>query len=410
MRWSALRDLGPGLVSGVSNNDPSGIGTYSQAGAALGLAACWIMPFCLPLMIASQEISARIGRVNRTSVVGAIGRHYPRTVGVIAALVVFANVVNLGADFGAMAEVLVSQIGGPRRLYTVLFGLGCAVLLVALRYRRYVRVAAWASLVLLAYFLTAFSVPIPWRDVLVHSVVPILPLGASGVSMLVAVVGTTISPYLFVWQSALEADRVHIVPGARDERLRDAARRIRLETCAGMAVAALVAYAVVVTAAVTLHPAGVTDIQTAAQAAAALRPATGRLAQAVFAAGIIGSGLLAVPMLAGSAAVAVAEARGLPVGLARTPGEAPAFYAFIVVAAVIGIAFNFAGINPIRALIWSAVINGLLAVPVLLLVMLLARRRTVMGDLVLPPALAAIGWLTTGVLAAIAVALAVTLA
>ena len=369
-----------------------------------------MMPFCLPLVIASQEISARIGRVTGMSVIGAIARHYPRAVFAIAALVVFANVVNLGADLGAMAAVLASQVGGPRRVYVVLFGLGCAGLLISLRYQAYVRVTTWISFVLLAYFLTAFSVRIPWQDVLVHSVVPMLPLNQSGIATLVAVVGTTISPYLFVWQSALEADRIHSVPGARAERLADAARRIRVETWAGMTVAALVAYAVIVTAAVTLHPAGVTDIQTAAQAAAALKPATGILAEAVFAAGIIGSGVLAVPMLAGSAAVAFAEACGLPVGLARPLREAPAFYGAIVAACLVGIALNFVGINPIRALIWSAVINGLLSVPVLLLVMLLAGKRAIMGDLALPPALAALGWLTAAVMAVIDVALLATLA
>lgn len=409
IRWAILRHLGPGLVSGVSDDDPSGIATYSQAGAVLGLAACWIMPFCYPLMVASQEISARIGRATGQSVVGAIGRHYPRWVlaGVVA-LVAFANIVNLGADLGAMGDVLALVIGGPRRIYVVLFGVACAALLFLLRYERYVRFAVWASFALLAYFLTAFSVPIPWRNVLLHTAVPALSLDASTITMLVAVIGTTISPYLFVWQSALEADRIRSDPGVAKRQSREEARRIRVETCAGMAVAALVAYAVIVTAAVTLHPEGVTNIQTASQAAKALGPSTGRLAQAVFAAGIIGSGLLAVPMLAGSAAFALAEARGSPVGLARTPGEARAFYAFILVATLVGIAFNFVGINPIRALIWSAVINGLLAVPILVMMMLVAGRRSVMGELAVSRGLAALGWLTAAVMAVIAVALLVT--
>lgn len=405
-----LRYLGPGLVSGVSDDDPSGIATYSQAGAVLGLAACWIMPFCYPLMVASQEISARIGRATGLSVVGAIGRHYPRSVltGLVV-LVAFANIVNLGADLGAMGDVLALLIGGPHRVYVMLFGATCAGLLLLLRYERYVRFAVWASVALLAYFLTAFSVPIPWRDVLIHTGVPMLPLDAPAITILVAVIGTTISPYMFVWQSALEADRIRSVPGAREERPNEEVRRIRIETCAGMAVAALVAYAVIVTAAVTLHPAGVTDIQTAAQAATALGPATGPLAQAVFAAGIIGSGLLAVPMLAGSAAFALAEARGWPVGLARTPGQARAFYGFILVATLVGIAFNFVGINPIRALIWSAVINGLLSVPVLILMMLVARKRAIMGELAVTRGLGVLGWLTTAVMASASVGLLATL-
>jgi Mn2+/Fe2+ NRAMP family transporter len=408
-RWAVLRYLGPGLVSGVSDDDPSGIATYSQAGAVLGLAACWIMPFCYPLMVASQEISARVGRATGLSIVGAIGRHYPRSVlAGIVVLVAFANIVNLGADLGAMGDVLGLLIGGPHRLYAVLFGATCAALLFLLRYERYVRFAVWASLALLAYFLTAFSVPIPWRDVLLHTGVPMLPLNASAITILVAVIGTTISPYMFVWQSALEADRIRSNPKLQKERANEETRRIRIETCAGMAVAALVAYAVIVTAAVTLHPAGVTNIQSAAQAAQALRPSTGPLAQAVFAVGIIGSGLLAVPMLAGSTAFAVAEARGWPVGLARTPGEARAFYGCILVATLIGIAFNFIGINPIRALIWSAVINGLLAVPILVMMMLVASRRAVMGELAMSRGLAALGWTTTAVMAAVVIALVAT--
>lgn len=234
-RWAVLRYLGPGLVSGVSDDDPSGIATYSQAGAVLGLAACWIMPFCYPLMVASQEISARVGRATGLSIVGAIGRHFPRSVlAGIVVLVAFANIVNLGADLGAMGDVLGLLIGGPHRLYAVLFGATCAALLFLLRYERYVRFAVWASLALLAYFLTAFSVPIPWRDVLLHAGVPMLPLNASAITILVAVIGTTISPYMFVWQSALEADRIRSNPKLQKERANEETRRIRIETCAGM--------------------------------------------------------------------------------------------------------------------------------------------------------------------------------
>lgn len=407
--WALLGHFGPGLVSGVSDDDPSGIATYSQAGAVLGLAGCWIMPFLFPLMVASQEIAARIGRAGGQSVIGAIASVYPRPLlGAIVGCVVLANVVNLGADLGAMADVLKLIVGGPQLLYVVMFGVGCAALLVLLRYERYVRFAALTSLALLAYFLTAFSVPIPWGDVLLRSAVPILPLNADANTTVIAVIGTTISPYLFVWQSALEADRMRCLPGARQEEPSENARRIKLETWAGMAMAALVAYAVVLTAALTLHPAGVTDISTAAQAASALRPATGPLAEAVFATGILGSGLLAVPMLAGSAAYGFAEARGYQVGLAWGPTEAPGFYAFVLIASLIGILFNFVGINPIRALIWSAIVNGVLAVPVLFTMMLVARRRSLMGGLALSRGLTALGWLTTALMATTAIALIVT--
>ncbi len=409
-RWAILRHLGPGLVSGVSDDDPSGIAAYSQAGAVLGLAGCWIMPFCYPLMVASQEISARIGRAAGLSVIGAIGRYYPRPVLVgIVALVVFANVVNLGADLGAMAAVLKLLAGGPRLVYVALFGLACALLLFALRYRQYMRFAVCGSVALYAYFLTAFRAPVPWRDVLFHTAVPTLPPGARAIAVFIAVVGTTISPYMFVWQSALEADRLRSDPRAREEAPGEAVRRIRVDTLAGMAVAALVAYAVIVTAAVTLHPAGIRDIQTAAQAAAALRSAVGRFDGAVFASGIIGSGLLAVPMLAGSAAYGLAEACGWNAGLAREPGEARLFHGLILAATLIGVAINFLGMNPIRALIWSAIINGALSVPILAAMTRLASEPAAMGELAVSRRLAAMGWLTVAVMAATTLALLATL-
>jgi len=408
--WRVLRYLGPGLVSGVSDDDPSGIATYSQAGAELGYAACWIMLLCYPMMVASQEISARIGRATGSGVIGAIRSHYPRWVLVgIVGLVAFANVVNLGADLGAMADVLGLLIGGPRKLYVVAFGGSCAALLLVLRYRRYVQFVQWAALSLLAYFFTAFSVRIPWGSVLYHTVVPTLPLDRASIAIAVAILGTTISPYLFVWQSSLEGDRMRSLPRAARAPDPDDARRIRIDTHAGMAVAGLVAYAVIVTAASTLHAAGVANIQTSAEAATALRPAAGALADAVFSLGIVSTGLLAVPMLAGSAAYAFAEGRGAPAGLARAPAEAPAFHGFILAAMALGTALNFIGVDPIRALLWSAVINGLLAVPVLVLIILLAVRTDIMGGLALSRRLAALGWLTTCVMAVAAVALLATL-
>ena len=262
-RLGFLRHLGPGLLSGVSDDDPSGIATYSQAGAMLGYAACWIMLLCYPLMAITQEISARIGRATGTGLVGVIRRHYPLWVlRPIVGFVVFANVVNLGADLGAMADVLRLLIGGSPHLYVVLFGALCAGLLTFVRFERYVWFMKWASLSLFAYFLTAFSVHIPWERVIYHTLVPSLPLNASAVAVFVAVMGTSISPYLFVWQSSLEGERARGLPKLRRHSATGMlaskeVNRIRVDTYIGMAVATLVAYAVIVTVASTLHASGI---------------------------------------------------------------------------------------------------------------------------------------------------------
>jgi Mn2+/Fe2+ NRAMP family transporter len=409
--FSFARHLGPGLVSGASDNDPSGIATYTQIGAQLGYAACWIMPLCYPMMIASQEISARIGRATGGSVISVIAHRFPGwIVQPVVALVVVANVVNLGADLGAMAAVLHLLIGGPTLLYVQLFGALCAGLLIVLDFNRYTQTVKWAALSLFAYFFTAFSVHIDWLVLLRHSFIPTLPTSVSSLNIIVATLGTTISPYLFIWQSSLEGERARGQPhlhGRSAAMINAEVSRIRIDTYTGMAVANLVAYAVIATATVTLHASGMHEINTAAQAAEALRPSLGPLAYAVFSFGILATGLLAVPMLAGSAAYAFGEGRHWPVGLARKTRDASAFYGCIVMAVVAGIAMNFAGIDPVRALIWSAVINGVLSAPVLVLMMLVAVRTDVMGSLTLRWPLIVLGWLTTLVMAAAAVGLAI---
>jgi Mn2+/Fe2+ NRAMP family transporter len=409
--FSFARHLGPGLVSGASDNDPSGIATYTQIGAQLGYAACWIMPLCYPMMIASQEISARIGRATGGSVISVIAHRYPGwIVQPVVALVVVANVINLGADLGAMAAVLHLLIGGPPLLYVQLFGVLCAGLLIVLDFNRYTQTVKWAALSLFAYFFTAFSVHIDWLSLLRHSFIPTLPTSVSSLNIIVAALGTTISPYLFIWQSSLEGERARGQPHlhGRSAAMIDAeVSRIRVDTYIGMGVANLVAYAVIVTAAVTLHASGMHEINTAAQAAEALRPSLGPFAYAVFSFGILATGLLAVPMLAGSAAYAFGEGRHWPVGLARKTRDASAFYGCIVMAMLAGIGMNFAGIDPVRALIWSAVINGVLSAPVLVLMMLVAVRTDVMGSLTLRWPLIVLGWLTTLVMAAAAVGLAI---
>lgn len=402
------RLLGPGLVSGAADDDPSGIATYSQAGAALGYQAAWMLPLCYPLMAASQEISARIGRAAGVGLVGAITRHTPRPLGLVIAVgVAVANIANLGADLAAMADAVHLLIGGPQLVYAPAFAVLCAGLLLRLRYRRYVRAVKWAALALIVYLIVPACLAIPWAAVLRASLLPSLPATGAAVGILVAVLGTSISPYLLVWQSSLEADRARLLPAPAAWAAEG--RRIRLDSWAGMAVAALVGYAVVLTCAATLHPAGIVSIVSSADAAGALRPVAGDLAGLAFALGIIGTGLLAVPMLAGSAAFALAEARGWPAGLAHAPSEAPGFYAAIVIATAIGAALVALGVNPIRALLLSAVLNGVVSVPVLVVMMRIASRKAVMGALALTPGLAALGWLTTLVMAAGGAALVVSL-
>ncbi len=393
--------LGPGLITGASDDDPSGIATYSQAGAQLGFGSLWMMLVSYPLMAVTQEISARIGRTTGHGLAGTLRRHYPPwLVQACIFLLVVANVINLGADLGAMGDSGAMVLGGPKALYIVLFGVICVSMQILLRYTRYVAALKWLTLVLFAYFGTALMVKMPWGEVARGLVVPTLPLDKPSISTLVAVLGTTISPYLFFWQASQEAEDLRIKP--RREPLVRAPRqapgafeRIRLDTYFGMAISNLVAMAIIVTTAATLHANGATDVQTSQQAAEALRPVAGQFAFLVFALGIIGTGFLAVPVLAGSAAYAIGEARKWPVGLARKPMQARAFYGTLTIATLIGTIINFLPVDPIRALYWSAVINGALAAPIMTLMMLLASNRGVMGRFTLSVPLKLVGWAAT---------------
>jgi Mn2+/Fe2+ NRAMP family transporter len=411
---SLLRQFGPGLVTGAADDDPSGIATYSQAGAQLGCAGCWILLLCYPMMVATQEISARIGRATGGGIVAALRTRYPRwVVYLVVGLIAFANTVNLGADLGAMAEVFRLLIGGPRLAYVALFGALCAGLLIRLRLRLYMRFVKWAALSLSVYVLAAIHATSSWGALLRLPAPSVLLDRSSIATLVVAVMGTTISPYLFIWQSSLEGERACGMPKLQERDAAVAAGeeawRIRADTFTGMAVATIVAYAVVVTAASTLHASGITAIETTAQAAEQLRQLAGPLTHILFSLGILATGLLAVPMLAGSAAFAVGEALGRPVGLARMPGEVPAFHGCILAAMAAGVVMNMFGANVMRVLLWSAVINGVLAAPVLVAMMLVATRREMMGWLALSPLLAALGWVTTAAMGAGALGLLVTL-
>ena len=409
---SLLGQLGPGLVSGAVDNDPSGIATYTQAGAQLGYAACWVIVLCYPMMIVTQEISARIGRVSGGGIVAALRARYPGwAVSTIVAAVALANTLNLGADLGAMADVCRLLFGGPREVYVALCSAVCVASLLLLRLEQYIVVVKWAALSLLIYVLTALVAAPSWLGLLRHATIP--PFDGPTVSILVAVLGTTISPYLFIWQSSLEAERAAGLkpatgPGARLAAHADR-RRIRVDTSAGMTVAALLAYAVVVTAAANLHASGTTTIASAADAAEALRQVAGRLTDLLFSLGIISTGLLAVPMLAGSTAFAIGEGLGWPVGLARIPRTAWGFYFCILAGTTAGAVMTLLGIDPMRALIWSAAINGLMSVPVLIAMMLLAGKRELMGELALSRPVAALGWLTVTVMGLAALGLLATL-
>jgi len=408
--------LGPGLITGASDDDPSGIATYSQVGAQFGYGMSWVMLFSFPLMAAIQEICARIGRVTGAGIAGNLRRYYPAwLLRAAVALLLVANVINLGADVGAMGDAVYLVVGGaPALLYVVLFGALCVALEIFMQYRNYVNVLKWTTVSLFSYFITAMVVHVPWAQVLHDTFVPSISLETKYIVSIVAVMGTTISPYLFFWQSSQEAENERIDPQAH--RLIDAPpgeapiemRRIRVDTYLGMGFSNLISLFIIITAGATLSAHGITNVETSAQAAEALRPIAGEFAFVIFALGIVGTGMLAVPVLAGSAAYAVGEALQWPTGLARLPKEARAFYGTIAFATAIGVVINFIGVDPIKALFWSAVLNGVIAAPLMAVTMVMALSPRVMGRFILPRALATMGWLATTVMVLIVIAMFLT--
>ncbi|WP_158915901.1 NRAMP family divalent metal transporter [Caulobacter sp. S45] len=415
VRPPLLEVLGPGLITGASDDDPSGIATYSQTGAQFGFDLGWTLLFSWPLMCAIQEISARIGRVTGRGIAGNLLKHYPRWVLYsIVSLLLVANTINLGADLGAMAAALKLVIGGPQLIYVGLFAVISVLLEVFVRYSRYVSILKWLTLVLFAYVGVAFVVHMPWLQVVRHLFVPKISLKSDYLTVVVAILGTTISPYLFFWQAEEEVEEVKERDGAKPlERAPEQApqefNRIRWDTYLGMGLSNAVALFIVLTTAATLHAHGVTDIQTSSQAAEALRPIAGPAVFLVFALGIIGTGLLAVPVLASSAAYAVGESFGWHVGLTRKLSRARRFYGVVAVATLIGAGLNFTPLDPVKALFWSAVVNGVVAVPVMVMMLLLARRRDIMGQFTLPTLLRTIGWIATAVMAIAAIGMFATM-
>lgn len=403
-RRSPLEVLGPGLVTGAADDDPSGIGTYSQVGAQFGYGLAWTMFFGFPLLASIQAICARIGATTGKGIAQNLRQHYsPWLLRVVVVLLLVANVINLGADLGAMGAVLALVIPGPVLVFTALFGFASVLLEVFVSYSRYARILKWTTLSLFSYVAVVFVADVPWGEALWGTLVPHFTFDKPHAMALVAIFGTTISPYLFFWQAGQEVEeqhRRHIKPLHVSPR-RVAGlelRRIRTDTLVGMGFSHLTALFIVIATAATLHAHGVTDIASAADAALALRPIAGDFAFALFAVGIIGTGLLAVPILAGSAAYAVSETFGWTEGLDRKPREAKAFYGVIAMATLGGIALNLIQIDPMRALYWAAVVNGLLAPPLMVVTMLIARNRKVMGNLKIEGWLEFGGWLSTAVM------------
>ena len=405
---SVAKALGPGLITGAADDDPSGIATYSQAGAQFGFTLAWVMLFSYPLMAATQVISARIGAVTGHGIARNLRRHYsPWILRAAVFLLLVANIANLGADLGAMGAALQLLVGGPLMAYTIGFALLSILAEIWISYSRYAAMLKWLTFSLFAYVGVVFAVHVPWLEVIRNLVIPDLTIDSAHAQTMVAILGTTISPYLFFWQAAQEVEEQRgrkIKCLLHNDNAKAELRQIDIDTWVGMGYSNLIALFIIIATAATLHSSGQIDIQTASQAAEALRPIAGVFTFSLFAAGIIGTGLLAVPVLAGSAAYALSETMGWSEGLDKRPDRARGFYLTIAAATLAGLALNFTGIDPIKALYWSAVLNGVLAAPLMVVMLLIATNSNIMGHLVLPRWLRAAGWLATLVMAAASVA------
>jgi Mn2+/Fe2+ NRAMP family transporter len=405
--------LGPGIVTGAADDDPSGIATYSQIGAQFGYGMAWTMTLAFPLMSATQEIAARIGSTTGHGIATNLRRHYPRWVLDVLVFSLFvANTINLGADIAAMGDAAKLLIGGYMQVWMIAIAAASLIAEIFLSYARYASILKWLTLSLFAYVAAVFMAHADWHAALIGALVPQLAFTGASMTALVAVLGTTISPYLFFWQSSQEVEelaRKHqkplcVAPKAAGPEL----RRIRIDTLVGMFFSDIVAIFIIFATAATLHTHGITHINTSVQAAQALAPIAGKFASAVFAIGIIGTGLLALPVLAGSASYAVCEAFRWNTGLNRKPLQARAFYAIIAGAMLLGVGLAFTPIDPMKALYWSAVVNGVLAAPLMAIMLLIGSNPRIMNKLTLPPVLKTIGWVATAVMAAAAVGLFVT--
>ncbi|CAM5209781.1 Divalent metal cation transporter MntH [Castellaniella defragrans] len=412
--WDRLKEhplarVGPGLITGVADDDPSGIATYSQAGAQFGLNMLWTMPLAFPLMAAVQSMCGRIGRVTGKGLAANVKGTFPPVVLLlVVVLLLMANILNIAADVAAMGEVAELVTGFNRHLMTAIFVFGTLILQVFVPYHRYVFFLKWLTLSLLAYALVLFTVHVPWVEVATRTIWPEFRLNSATATVIVGVFGTTISPYLFFWQASEEVENMQAGLGAvsllRDRRVAGKElRRIQWDTWSGMLYSDMTAYFIILATAVTLHAAGVNDIETAAQAASALRPLAGDFAYTVFALGILGVGLIGVPVLAGSAGYALSEAMGWKSGLEYKARDARGFYGVIAVSVLAGLAIQYSPITPMKALFWSAVINGVVAVPLMIVILMLVSKRSVMGEFTAGRLTITLGWIATGVMGAAAI-------
>lgn len=407
--WSRLKEhplarIGPGLITGVADDDPSGIATYSQAGAQFGLNMLWTMPLAFPLMAAIQSMCARIGRVTGKGLAANIKTTFPPFVLYsVVALLLIANTLNIAADVAAMGEVAELITGVNRHLMTAFFVFGTVLLQVFIPYHHYVNFLKWLTISLLAYAAVLFTVHVPWGEVIKHTFLPTFTFNADSAAVIVGVFGTTISPYLFFWQASEEVEDMHTkkaaLPLLNNKRVAGKElRRIGWDTWSGMFYSNITAYFIILATAVTLHVSGITDINSAAQAASALRPLAGDFAFLLFALGILGVGLIGVPVLAGSGAYALSEVLNWNTGLERKVSDAQGFYSIIVVSVFLGLAIQYTPISPMKALFWSAVINGVIAVPLMIVVILLVSKKSVMGKFTASRPIVILGWVAVAVM------------
>ena len=410
-KGSLIKRLGPGVITGAADDDPSGIATYSQAGAQAGFGLLWTVVITWPMMVAVQSISARIGRVTGKGLAANMLAVFPRpVVQALVGLLFIANTINIGADVSAMGAAAGMVVGGGRHIFTVIFALLSLLAVVLIPYHRYVSVLKWLTFSLFAYVGIVFTVHIDWAAVALGAVLPKFKLNGDMLTLIVAIFGTTISPYLFFWQSAQEVEEEEADPDAgplltNPEQASRELNRIGWETWLGMGASNLIAFFIMLTTAVTLNAHGHTDIQSTEQAAEALKPIAGQAAFLLFSLGIIGTGLLAVPVLAGSSAYAAGEVFGWTTGLERKPGEARGFYAVICAAIVLGIAVDLSPLDPIKALFWSAVVNGVIVVPIMIALMIVGSNKKQMGKFTATSGQRIFGWGATAMMTVAAVAM-----
>ncbi len=414
--WDRLKEhplsrVGPGLITGVADDDPSGIATYSQAGAQFGLNMLWTMPLAFPLMAAIQSMCAQIGRVTGKGLAANIKTAFPPIVlKSVVFLLLIANTLNIAADVAAMGEVAELITGFNRHIMTAVFVFGTLILQVFIPYHRYVNFLKWLTVSLLAYAAVLFTVHVPWGEVMQRTVWPTFTINADAAAVVVGIFGTTISPYLFFWQASEEVEDMHSKPGAVSlvSNARHAGaelRRIRWDTWSGMLYSDITAYFIILATAVTLNVSGIKDITTAGQAASALRPFAGDFAFILFAIGILGVGLIGVPVLAGSGAYALSEAMGWNSGLEKKPKDAIGFYIIIAVSVLLGLVIQYSPISPMKALFWSAVINGVIAVPLMVVIIMLVSKKAVMGRFTASRPIIILGWIAVAIMGAAAIAM-----